>query len=46
MTQQLLRKVNIFWSYGGDNEWDTGVVSGAVLDEDDNGYAILGGIHT
>ena len=30
-----------------DNKWDTGVtvVSGATLDEDDTGYAILGGIH-
>ena len=30
-----------------DNKWDIGVtvVSGATLDEDDTGYAILGGIH-
>ena len=37
-----------FLSYEfSDNEWDTGVtiVSGAVLDETDSGYAILVGVH-
>tara|TARA_B100000161_G_C33469797_1_gene377460 strand:+ start:266 stop:874 length:609 start_codon:yes stop_codon:yes gene_type:complete len=48
MTSTIFAQSKYFLSYElSDNEWDTGVavVSGAVLDEDDNGYAILGGIH-
>ena len=48
MTSTVFAQGKYFLSYEvSDNEWDTGVavVSGAVLDEDDNGYAILGGIH-
>ena len=48
MTSTVFAQGKYFLSYElSDNEWDTGVaiISGAVLDEDDNGYAILGGIH-
>mgnify|MGYP001177446092 CR=1 FL=1 len=48
MTSTVFAQGKYFLSYEvSENEWDTGVavVSGAVLDDDDNGYAILGGIH-